>query len=55
MSKDWRHSHPFLILHNLKGFLYMLIIPLVRGFITAFGGGLRAWLCLLYTSDAADE
>jgi uncharacterized membrane protein YdbT with pleckstrin-like domain len=44
VSKDWRHSHPFLILHNLKGFLYMLIIPLVRGFITAFGGGLRAWL-----------
>ncbi|MCI8442076.1 MAG: PH domain-containing protein [Provencibacterium sp.] len=44
MKEEWRHSHPFLILHNLKGFFYMLIIPLVRGFVTAFGGGLAAWL-----------
>lgn len=44
MKGAWLHSHPFLILHNLKGFVYMLIIPLVRGFVTAFGGGLSAWL-----------
>lgn len=38
------HPHPFMVLHNLKRFLVVLIIPLIRGFILAIGGGLRAWL-----------
>lgn len=42
---DTRHRpHPYMVIHNLRRFLALLIIPLVRGFVTALGGGFAAWL-----------
>lgn len=37
-------THPFSILTYLYRFLFLLIIPLLRGFISAITGGLIAWL-----------
>lgn len=39
----YRHPHPINIFENMSRFLFLLIIPLIRGFFT-FGGGLQAWL-----------
>lgn len=38
------HTHIFSIVHYLKRFLLLLILPLVRGFLTGLSGGLVAWL-----------
>lgn len=38
------HAHPFSILLYLWRFLFLLIIPLARGFLSAVTGGLIAWL-----------
>ncbi|MFQ9873356.1 MAG: PH domain-containing protein [Oscillospiraceae bacterium] len=37
-------AHPIMILENLWRFLFLLILPLVRGFFAALQGGLGDWL-----------
>ena len=45
MSDQTRHPHPIMIFENLSRFLFLLIIPLLRGFLYAiFGGSLYEWL-----------
>lgn len=44
MKTTFYRPHPFTIVHNLKAFTFMLLIPFARGFVTALGGGLRLWL-----------
>lgn len=39
-----RHTHPLTILENVRRFLFILLLPLARGFILALQGGFRAWL-----------
>ena len=38
------HAHPIVILQYLWRFLFLLIIPLLRGFLYALRGGLLPWL-----------
>lgn len=45
MKKMGRHPHPITILHNLKRFFWVLVIPLARGFFSAVSGdSLKAWV-----------
>lgn len=39
-----RHTHPLTILENVRRFLFILLLPLARGFLLSLRGGLRAWL-----------
>ncbi len=43
-SRLQHHAHPVSILQNLYQVLYLLLIPLIRGFLSALQGGFRAWL-----------
>ena len=38
------HAHPIIIFQYLKRFLFLLIIPLARGFLYALRGGVLLWL-----------
>ena len=38
------HAHPFSILTFLYRFLFLLIIPLARGFLSALTGDLLSWI-----------
>ncbi len=38
------HAHPIVILQYLWRFVFLLIIPLLRGFLYALRGGLLPWL-----------
>ena len=38
------HAHPFSILTFLYRFLFLLIIPLARGFISALTGDIFSWV-----------
>lgn len=40
----FEHSHPVTILFNLGRVMYLIIIPLLRGFISALRGGFAFWL-----------
>ena len=42
MEKHW--CHPVFILHSMGRYLYLLLIPLVRGFLSSLQGGITAWL-----------
>ncbi len=45
MSRNVKHPHPIMIFENLSRFLFLLIIPLIRGFLYAvFGGSITSWL-----------
>lgn len=39
-----QHSHPFSIATYLYRFLFLLLLPLLRGFLSALQGGLWAWV-----------
>lgn len=42
---SWRRAHPLYILTRLRRFLWLLILPLTRGFIIALeGGGAKAFI-----------
>ena len=43
-AKIQHHAHPISIVQNLYRVLYLLLIPLIRGFLSALRGGFRAWL-----------
>lgn len=43
-SEVWQRPHAFMILYNLKQFLFVLLLPLLRGFSSALQGGMQAWL-----------
>lgn len=38
------HPHPIFIVESLSGVIYLLLLPLARGAITALQGGFVAWL-----------
>ena len=45
MTQPLRHPHPIMIFENLSRFIFLLIIPLLRGFLYAIlGGSLYEWL-----------
>lgn len=39
-----RRPHPITVLLRLRSFLFLIILPVVRGFVSALQGGLAAWL-----------
>lgn len=42
--KRYQRAHPIMIFFNLGRVLYLIIIPLLRGFVTALQGGFTKWL-----------
>lgn len=44
MDNRWRRTHPISIFFFLSRFLYLLLIPLLRGLTALFTGGLLAWI-----------
>lgn len=43
-SKEKQRGHPVSIFFNLRRFLFLIIIPLLRGFLSALGGDFTGWL-----------
>lgn len=43
-SRGFEHAHPVTIFFNLGRVFYLIIIPVLRGFISAFQGGFTRWL-----------
>lgn len=41
---ELRRPHPLYAVVSLSRYLYLLLLPLARGFISAWGGGVAAWL-----------
>lgn len=41
---EYKHGHFLNIITYLKSFLFLLIIPILRGFLFALGGNLKEWL-----------
>lgn len=44
MGKPLEHAHPVTIFFNLGRVLYLVIIPVLRGFVSALQGGFTHWL-----------
>lgn len=41
---NFKRCHPILVFFNLKQFLFLIVIPVIRGFITALSGDILDWI-----------